>query len=377
MFPWNLLLLLLPPCHSLGEGAEWEYTAPAPARAQDRVDPGGPQIDAALLRQVLEDPVLLQAVDPQVLQMVLVQAAAANLLNIPNFLPPTTTSTTPRPRPPPPPLNLQPLLPQQSLFHTTSSSVQNLPHSLQQIQVDLPNLDPATQRPPRRTPTAPASPPQQIDEGLRLDTVSLAQALRDHPDIAAELASRLQAEPGLAADLGLLDPVRAPTTPPAPHCPVTTPEGSLCGPGLAYSALTRACEWPDTLMEAGCNPESKDRSLPPLSPPPPPQPSRVLVRVHRTPEMPTSPRPRWMPGPGPSKSPTSASAAPASAPQVSPQPGRGDGAQHLPSDGQELLHCVHSNPLRQALPPPNQLPPRSSVRPPVARGLPSTSCRAS
>ena len=94
--PLVVLLPLLHLCHGEGGTGDWDYHSqyrlPVPRaqdqapraqdqvpRAQDRMDPGS-GIDAALLRQVLEDPVLLQAVDPNVLQMVLVQAATANLL---------------------------------------------------------------------------------------------------------------------------------------------------------------------------------------------------------------------------------------------------------------------------------------------------------
>ena len=42
---------------------------------------GDPSLDPGLLQAVLADPVLLQAVDPRVLQAVLVTAAAANLVN--------------------------------------------------------------------------------------------------------------------------------------------------------------------------------------------------------------------------------------------------------------------------------------------------------
>jgi hypothetical protein len=264
------LVLLARPLAGEGGAGDWDFhqhyqpaQPQAPRRAQARVDHATVQIDAALLRQVLEDPVLLQAVDPAVLQQVLVQAATANLLTLPKQLSSTTSTTAP---PAAPLLNPQPLLPYEALTASTST-VDNLPLSLAQLQVELPNLEPgppATRRPPRRTPPAPA-PAQAIAEpqALRLDTISLAQAIRDHPDIAAELAARLQQEPGLAADLGLLPPVRAPVTAPPPACPLATPGGAPCGPGLAYSHLTRACEWPDTLMEAGCNPEG--RLLPPPS----------------------------------------------------------------------------------------------------------------
>ena len=61
-----------------------QFSSPPSQRAQDRIDDDGdrlapPSIDPALLQAVLADPVLLQAVDPHVLQAVLVQAATANL----------------------------------------------------------------------------------------------------------------------------------------------------------------------------------------------------------------------------------------------------------------------------------------------------------
>ena len=43
------------------------------------LDPNPPELDPGLLQAVLADPVLLQAVDPQVLQAVLVSAAAVNI----------------------------------------------------------------------------------------------------------------------------------------------------------------------------------------------------------------------------------------------------------------------------------------------------------
>ena len=49
-------------------------------RAQDRIDEDDiSSLDPALLQAVLADPILLKAVDPHVLQAVLVQAATANL----------------------------------------------------------------------------------------------------------------------------------------------------------------------------------------------------------------------------------------------------------------------------------------------------------
>ena len=43
------------------------------------LDPNPPELDPGLLQAVLADPVLLQAVDPKVLQAVLVSAAAVNI----------------------------------------------------------------------------------------------------------------------------------------------------------------------------------------------------------------------------------------------------------------------------------------------------------
>ena len=51
------------------------------------------------------------------------------------------------------------------------------------------------------------------------------------------------------------------TTSHTPHvadtCPLVTHLGEPCDPGLAYNTLSRTCEWPDSLLEAGCNPESE------------------------------------------------------------------------------------------------------------------------
>ena len=41
-------------------------------------------------------------------------------------------------------------------------------------------------------------------------------------------------------------------------CSLVTANGIPCDPGLAYSPLTGSCEWPDTLIETGCNPEGDD-----------------------------------------------------------------------------------------------------------------------
>ena len=49
--------------------------------------------------------------------------------------------------------------------------------------------------------------------------------------------------------------------PPGPQpgvCSLVTANGLPCDPGLAFSPLTGSCEWPDTLIETGCNPEGQE-----------------------------------------------------------------------------------------------------------------------
>ena len=80
------LTLSLAGCEGLGLG-DPQFSSPSLEyshydEAEDRIDDGPDDLaglDPALLQAVLADPVLLQAVDPHVLQAVLVQAATANL----------------------------------------------------------------------------------------------------------------------------------------------------------------------------------------------------------------------------------------------------------------------------------------------------------
>ena len=73
-------------CEGLGLG-DPQFSSPSLEyshhdKAEDRIDDDDPDLaslDPALLQAVLADPVLLRAVDPHVLQAVLVQAATANL----------------------------------------------------------------------------------------------------------------------------------------------------------------------------------------------------------------------------------------------------------------------------------------------------------
>ena len=83
-----MLIYLLPlaGCDGLGLG-DPQFSSPSLEyrhydKAEDRIDDEDPDLtslDPALLQAVLADPVLLRAVDPHVLQAVLVQAATANL----------------------------------------------------------------------------------------------------------------------------------------------------------------------------------------------------------------------------------------------------------------------------------------------------------
>ena len=41
----------------------------------------------------------------------------------------------------------------------------------------------------------------------------------------------------------------------AGSCSLVSHNGHPCDPGLAYSPSTGTCEWPDTLIDHGCNPE--------------------------------------------------------------------------------------------------------------------------
>ena len=91
--------------------------------------------------------------------------------------------------------------------------------------------------------------------------------LRDNPDILQQF-SQLQLGPDSGPDqetgpvqserLELLPSV-IPPGPGAGVCSLLTANGIPCDPGLAFSPLTGSCEWPDRLIETGCNPEGKAR----------------------------------------------------------------------------------------------------------------------
>ena len=101
---------------------------------------------------------------------------------------------------------------------------------------------------------------------LKLNEENVLRYLRDNPDILQQF-SRLQLGPGLASDketpvqserLEILPSV-IPPGPGAGVCSMVTANGIPCDPGLAFSPLTGSCEWPDRLIETGCNPEGEAR----------------------------------------------------------------------------------------------------------------------
>ena len=99
---------------------------------------------------------------------------------------------------------------------------------------------------------------------LKLNEENVLRYLRDNPDILQQL-SQLQLVPGSASDhaaqserLEILPSV-IPPGPGAGVCSLVTANGIPCDPGLAFSPLTGSCEWPDRLIETGCNPEGEAR----------------------------------------------------------------------------------------------------------------------
>lgn len=114
------------------------------------------------------------------------------------------------------------------------------------------------------------------DPGLTEDSV--LTYLRDNPDLLQQLG-RLQLPPDDAESVKSEKQILPPVIPPGPGtpgmchdddddsqdpdddmsgaCSLVTANGIPCDPGLAYSPLTGSCEWPDTLIETGCNPEGE------------------------------------------------------------------------------------------------------------------------
>ena len=93
---------------------------------------------------------------------------------------------------------------------------------------------------------------------LKINERNVLRYLRDNPNILQQL-SKLELEPALEKQSLVLPPV----LPPGPQpgvCSLVTANGLPCDPGLAFSPLTGSCEWPDTLIETGCNPEGEERS---------------------------------------------------------------------------------------------------------------------
>ena len=234
-------------CFSLGIG-DPQFSSPSvyqfssPDQASDRIDEDDiTSIDPALLQAVLADPVLLQAVDPHVLQAVLVQAATANLQleldsssaqkkKLPSF--PATPS--------PVNISIHPAQHNTVPHQEHHQEPQHHPHDHhEQLDIVL---------------------PQSTDQfQTRFGPEEIAQ-LNHHPHPPPQHPTQPPHPPPAP-------PAPAPTAPPAPaptapplylsDCSVITHLGEECDPGLAYNSLTRTCEWPDTLLESGCNPEGE------------------------------------------------------------------------------------------------------------------------
>jgi len=140
------------------------------------------------------------------------------------------------------------------------------------VQVELPNL-PNPQQFERQVEN-----PVQSKSTLPLGFTSqeLLKTLQENPAVARQLAEQMQTDPSIAKSLGLtfgqpaqpklsanlvLPPqpsARQVLPPPGPQagvCSLITRNGIPCDPGLAFNPSTGSCEWPDMLIEAGCNPE--------------------------------------------------------------------------------------------------------------------------
>ena len=200
--------------------ADPQFSAPSelfyPDHAEDRIDEDNiSSIDPALLQAVLADPILLQAVDPHVLQAVLVQAATANLqLELD-----TARHTTVKPIPATPP----------PTRHTSTTP----------IPVKLTSTHPPPTQPPPEIPDVHFPDPKSAtSEHIE---ISLPQIEVDQ--------YRFQTRFGPEQINKLIVP------PLVPHPTPNDCQTASCNPGLAYNPLTRSCEWPDTLMDTGCNPE--------------------------------------------------------------------------------------------------------------------------
>ena len=101
----------------------------------------------------------------------------------------------------------------------------------------------------------------ELDPSSSFSNQDLLEMLQENPNIVQELLQQLQADPGSAESLGKLQlPARQvlPALPPPGVCSLVTANGIPCDPGLAYSPLTGSCEWPDNLIEHGCNPEGRN-----------------------------------------------------------------------------------------------------------------------
>ena len=150
----------------------------------------------------------------------------------------------------------------------------------QGLQVELPNLSPPNQLERQVALIGPTEQPSSPRLPLGFTSEELLKTLQENPDVAQQLARQMQKDPSIAKSLGLsfeepeqpaqpkilanleLPPptsARQVLPPPGPPgvCSLVTLNGIPCDPGLAFNPATGSCEWPDTLIAAGCNPEGK------------------------------------------------------------------------------------------------------------------------
>ena len=101
---------------------------------------------------------------------------------------------------------------------------------------------------------------QEIIEKLKENpqiVQELFQQLQEDPSMQ-EIFQQLKTNPGIKTHEKLeLPPQAAPPIGPLGVCSLLTANGIPCDPGLAYSPVTGSCEWPDNLIEHGCNPEGR------------------------------------------------------------------------------------------------------------------------
>ena len=111
-------------------------------------------------------------------------------------------------------------------------------------------------------------PPKQSSKTVDQEIID---TLKNNPHIVQELFQQLKEDPAMQEIFQQqktnsvikthekleLAPQAAPPIGPLGVCSLLTANGIPCDPGLAYSPVTGSCEWPDNLIEHGCNPEGR------------------------------------------------------------------------------------------------------------------------